>query len=460
MGFDPVIASRRFGMGRSPDRADPASVAEMLARLTGPDRAAMAYPIPGMATMTPSIQEFRRANRDRREARGTEAEEAATEAVQALRQEANANGAANGIATFCRAMTTDDGLRERLTAFWADHFTVRSRQGISRHFVTPYVEDAIRPHLTGGFDEMLFAVVTHPMMLSYLDQYQSVGPNSRNGERRNRGLNENLAREVLELHTLGVGGAYGQADVTQLAELFTGLSLNGKAEFAFRPDFAEPGAEEVLGRSYGGGEEPALADIRAALRDIAVHPDTARHLARKLAVHFVADDPPEALVAALADRWRDSGGQLTAVTEALLSHPAAWAPEARKVQPPQQFLMSAMRALAVRPETLTGLSLRDLRRGFDRPLVEMGQPWEQPPGPDGWPEAAEAWVTPQGMATRITWAMAAPEKLVDPLPDPRDFALTALGPDAPQQVRFAAGAAESRAEGVGVVLASAAFQRR
>ncbi len=460
MGFDPVIAAVRFGMGRAPDIADPASAEEMLALLAGPDRAAADWPIPGYGAMVPSVQDYRRANAARREARGTPQAEAATQAVQALRRQAQDGLIANTIATFARSITTRDGLRERLTAFWADHFTVMARQGITRHLVTPFVEDAIRPHLTGRFEDMLIAVVTHPMMLAYLDQSRSIGPNSRAGTRRDRGLNENLAREVLELHTLGVGDAYGQSDVTQLAELFTGLALNGQAEFAFRPDFAEPGAETVLGTSYGGAGQAALADVTAVLRDLAVHPATAAHVSAKIAVHFVADDPPPALVQALTATWAETGGDLQAVIATLLARPEAWSPEPRKVKPPQQFIASALRALAVPPAALTALPVRDLRAIIDRPLQDMGQPWESPPGPNGWPEEPEAWITPQGMAARITWALSAPEALRPDLPDPRDFVTTALGPQAPQPVHFAAEAAESVPEGIGVILSSSAFQRR
>ena len=459
MRFDPVIASIRFGMGRAPDMADPASMDEMLDRLTGPDLAAEAHPIPGLAAATPSISDLRDVNRALREARNTDGEEAARDQRRAVREAAAALGVQTFIATMGRAITTPDGLRERLTAFWADHFTIRARQGLTRHLVTPYIEDTIRPNLTGRFADMLKAVVTHPMMLTYLDQSQSIGPTSAVGQRRGRGLNENLAREVLELHTLGVSGTYTQTDVTELAQLFTGLSVRNGAEFYFRPDHAEPGAETVLGQTYGGGEA-TLADIHAALEDIALHPDTAAHLARKLAVHFVADDPPAALVDRLEATWADSGGDLSAVTAALLTTEEAWAPEPRKVKPPQHFIASALRALAVDPGTLAGLSQRDLRDGFERPLTEMGQAWEAPPGPDGWPEAAEAWITPQGMAARITWAMEAPQILRPDLPDPRAFAEIALGPEVPDPVRFAAEAAETVPEGIGVVLASAAFNRR
>ncbi len=193
--------------------------------------------------------------------------------------------------TFQRAIASRTGFRERLVAFWTDHFTVAANGPVLSALVPDLVENAIRPHVGGRFGDMLEAVTLHPAMLIYLNQVQSAGPNSVAGKRRGKGLNENLAREVLELHTLGVGAGYTQDDVRQLAELLTGLSVD-KSGFTFRSRIAEPGAEVVLGKRYGGGEA-SLGDIRAVLADIAVHPDTARHLARKLIVHFVGGEVPE-----------------------------------------------------------------------------------------------------------------------------------------------------------------------
>ncbi len=457
--FDPVIAATRFGTGRSPVLPDPDSIDAMLDRLAGPDRSAERWRIGDFTDIRPHLHDFRQAGRARNQARGTSDEAALEAAYRALRDRALAISEDGFVHTLLRGLTAEDGFRERLSRFWADHFTVVSKRGVTRHLVTPYVEEAIRPHLTARFADMLKAAATHPMMLDYLDQIRSMGPGSAAARRRNRGLNENLAREVLELHTLGVGGPYDQTDVRQFAELLTGLSYDPRDGFTFRADFAEPGAEIVLGRSYGGAA-PSLDDVLLALDDIAVHPATARHLAEKLAVHFVADRPDPALVAALEARYVATGGDLMAVYGALLSHPASWVAGPGKVMPPFAFVCGSLRALAVPPRRLTRLDTRDLRSVLLRPLRNMGQAWEQPLGPDGWPEAAEAWITPQGMAARMTWALDAPERLLDDLPDPRDFVTTALGPGAPEPVVFAAGAAESRADGIGVVLASAAFQRR
>lgn len=253
-------------------------------------------------------------------------------------------------------------------------------------------------------------------------------------------------------------GPYGQADVRELAELLTGLGATPRTGMRYRRARAEPGTETVLGTRFGA--RPRLETIREALRMLARHPATAAHLARKIAVHFVAEDPDPSLVAALETAWRDSGGNLAVVTGVLLAHPAAWEPTPRKVKPPFNFMVSALHALGLAPGGLSADQPRRQKRLLRAPLERMGQEWERPLGPDGWPEAAAAWITPPGVAGRIDWAMTAPEALMDQLPDPRDFARTALGNALPEPVAFAARAAESRAEAIGVVLSSPTFQRR
>ena len=187
---------------------------------------------------------------------------------------------------------------------------------------------------------------------------------------------------------------------------------------------------------------------------------TARYIARKLVVHFLSDDPDPALVAHVEARFIKTGGDLMQVYTALLEHPAAWGPVVSNVKPPVDFMTSAWRALAVRPEHVLSLKPRDLSRIIEFPLRVMGQPWQRPNGPDGWPEEDAAWITPQGVSARLRWAMSAPSLLRPDLPDPRQFVDQALGAFATQTVRFAAASAESQAEAIGLVLAAPAFQRR
>lgn len=458
MAFDPILAAIRFGTGLSPNLPPPGGTADMLLALTGPDTAAARFPIPSFDSAQPRLADFRDLLRLRRQARGTNREADLQALYVNMRRDGEAAWLWQFQATLARGIDTTDGLRERLTLFWADHFTVRARENFSTFLVASFAADAIRPHLTGTFAAMLRAVITHPMMLIYLDQIRSIGPNSPAAGRRNGGLNENLARELLELHTLGVNGPYRQEDVRNLAELLTGLVWTPAAGFTYDARFAEPGTETVLGVTFDAAA--SLETVFDALDSLAAHPATAQHIAQKLATHFVADQPDPALVQHLADRFQATGGDLLELTMALLDHPAAWTPTPQKVKSPFGFVQSALRALGMPTPAVTNLTRRETTRSLSTPLRIMGQPWDEPPGPDGWPEEANAWVTPQGMAGRIDWAMTKPLRLVPTLPDPRDFVHVALGPNPPEAVLFAARAAESRPEGIGLVLASAAFQRR
>jgi len=356
---------------------------------------------------------------------------------------------------------SDRGFFERLSWFWADHFSARGKTGILKHANATYIEEAIRPLTTGRFSAMLAAVVTHPLMLHYLDQSSSVGPGSDVAKKNKRlkGLNENLAREVLELHTLGIDGPYDQSDVRQLAELFTGMSQTTRTGFRFKSRWAEPGSETILGKTYGGGK-PSMDPIFEVLEDLALHPVTAQHLCRKLAVHFLADDPDQGLIKHMTARYLSSDGDLMQVYAAMLEHPASWEEPLRNVKPPFAFVASACRALAVRPEPLQQAAIRKIVRNFTTPLEVMGQTWLSPGGPDGWPEEDFAWINPQGLAMRMRWSMVAPENLQPQLPDPRGFHTQVLGRFSTPEIGFAAQAAETRAEGIGLTLISPAFQRR
>ncbi len=460
MSFDPFLAEHRFGYGRSAAVTPPASVADMLDRLTGADKAQAQFPLAPFRHVQDTFVLWRRFDRfGRKMPDSDEGKEATARAKQILRDIRDEHGQWF-IRHQLRRITTRDGLRERLVAFWADHFSVRGKNAVLRLGVPAFVEETIRPHVTGRFADMLTACVTHPMMLLYLDQNGSTGPNSRLAKRseRARGLNENLAREVLELHTLGVGGPYTQKDVRELAELFTGLGATRDASFKFRPVMAEPGEETVLGATYGA--QPSLDTIRAVLADLARHPATAAHIARKLCVHFVADSPPDDLVAQVTSAYIAHDGDLTACIAAMLEHPGAWDTAPRNIRLPDEFISASLRALGVTAARLEALRLSDIRALFHQPLTHMGQPWYAPAGPDGFAEGDGAWVTPQGVSARMDWAMNVPARLMQDLPDPRRFVDVALGGQVSDAVRFAAGAAESRAVAIGLILASPAFQRR
>ncbi len=459
MGFDPELAEIRFGTGLGPRFTPAPDIATMLERLQGPDLAARHFPIASFAEQIPDIIRFGELRKaGRRGDTGARAQADRIKRGTRLRQ------AKWFAATLARWVDSPDGMRERLTRFWADHFTVAGKQTMTRPLVSTYVEDAIRPHVTGRFADMLRAAETHQMMLDYLDQFKSVGEGSRVA--RNdpaKGLNENLAREILELHTLGVDGPYDQSDVRQFANLLAGFTHDRRGTVNYQVRRANPGPEVIMGKSYGG-QKPQVEDVYEAFEDLATHPATARHLAQKLAVHFVADDPDPALVDHVAERFRATGGDLMLVYAALLEHPAAWAPERRKVKQPFDFVATSVKALGVSGRETARLKLKDLRQGFLVPMALMGETWQKPTGPDGLPEEASFWITPQGLAARIEWALTIPlalfERVPGDMPDPRDLVATALGNQADETVRFVAGAAETRWEGVGLVLSSPGFQRR
>ncbi|WP_347268626.1 DUF1800 domain-containing protein [Paracoccus sp. (in: a-proteobacteria)] len=454
IGF-PELAAIRLGFGLSPRMSPPADVAVLLAApaLAGPGPEAMTT-----AGAMQLAQEYRARDKARRE-QGAAHEPGLAEIRRQLTRMAFDDLRRRVI----RAVDDPPGFGERLVQFWADHFTVRAMGVVNTPIAMAFVDEAIRPHLGGRFEDMLIAAETHPAMLLYLDQVASRGPNSafvRRRPDRKLGLNENLARETLELHSLGVGAAYTQADVRQLAELLTGLSFDYRDGFSFRPGQAEPGAETVLGRKYGGRRHGGLEDIAEALRDIARHPATAQHVSRKLAVHFVADDPPQDLVAALAAAWQGSGGDLAQVYGVLATHPALALNLRRKVRQPFDLTVAGLRALGVSGAQLAALEPAAFRRAIWRPLGAMGQPWGRPRGPDGWPEAAEAWIGPQTLAARVNWSLSAPRLLLAELPDPRQMLATSLAGTESAELAWAVPRAESAAEGVALILASGDFNRR
>lgn len=457
MNFTPETAAIRFGTGLSPTITAPVDVEAMLAGLIGPDQMAARFPIGAFRLIEEQMDQLRALNAIRRENPDRNAE--IKNKINALYKQARGWQIEWLQANMARSIYTEDGLRERLTRFWADHFTVRGKKNMWRYGASTYVEAAIRPHLTGKFSGMLKAALFHPMMLMYLDQVNSVGPKSVVAALNpKRGLNENLAREVLELHTLGVDGAYSQSDVFELAKLFSGLTYRRKNGFTYAPRMAEPGPESVLGKSYGGYIQD-LFHVTDFLDDLAVHPDTARHLARKLVVHFVSDTPDAAHVEHVAAAYHDSGGDLMQTYRAMLTHKSAWEMPATKVKQPFEFICAALRALGVNEDEFTALSRKKMRGLVIAPMGLMGQPWEKPNGPDGWAEAAEHWITPQGLAARIQWAMVVPPELQADLPDPVGLADAALGGRVTSNLLQALRESTPRSSGVGLVFASPEFQR-
>ncbi len=352
-----------------------------------------------------------------------------------------------------RAVATDKPLVERLVIFWSNHFCVSSAKGPVRGLAGGYEREAIRPHVLGRFADMLRAVEQHPAMLIFLDNQVSIGPNSKAGKNRGKGLNENLAREILELHTLGVAGGYSQDDVTNLARLLTGWTV-GQAnversepgKFFYAPPRHEPGEWTVAGKRYP--DEGQLSGEKA-LNDLAHHPSTARHIASKLARHFVSDNPPPTLVAALEKTFRDTDGDLAMVARTLVSSPEVWAQPATKIVPPYDFTISVVRGLQIQQKPAEIVRLTSL----------LGQPVWQVPSPKGWPDDDDAWMGPSAIRERLRIA----ERLardVDKMLDPRAIADDLLGAALSDLTRQAIARAETREQGLELLVMAPEFLRR
>ena len=345
-------------------------------------------------------------------------------------------------------LTSAAPFRERLVWFWANHFTVSLRAGGGiTATIGPYLREAIRPNVTQPFAAMLLAVMRHPAMLMYLDQTNSVGPNSANGLRSHRGLNENLARECMELHTLSPASGYSQADVTAFAAVLTGWTVetSGTVQgFVFRPGDHEPGDKTIMGRTFPPGEIGGLM----ALEFLASHPATHKHLATRLVRHFVADDPPPDAVRTIEGVLRDTNGHLGAAARALVTLPAAWQP-LTKFRSPQDYAVAALRLLDL-PE--------DKRPPLQNVLGTLGQPMWNAPLPNGWGDQASEWSGPETAMRRVDWAFEMSARAGGA--DPAALAEAALGPLLRPGTLDALRGAGSRRDGVTMLLASPEFSRR
>lgn len=347
------------------------------------------------------------------------------------------------------AVRADIGFVERLVWFWSNHFCVSFD---ATAMAGAYEREAIRPHVLGKFADMVLAADGHPAMLIYLDNAGSMGANSVAGINRNRGLNENLAREILELHTLGVRAGYTQADVTSFAKVITGWTIyttdnnpDHGGEFLFHPRMHEPGAHTVLGKAY---RDTGIEQGRAVLADLARHPAAALHVATKLARHFIADDPPPALVETLRKTFVETDGDLWQVSRALVTAPESWAPEQAKIKRPSEWMMAYLRA-----EGFNGVEVRRIAGALNR----LGEPLWRPPAPKGFSDDNGAWL--DSLAHRLDTANAFAQNNAERL-DAKDMLEIALGPLASAETRSAVARAETRQQALTLLLMAPEFQRR
>ncbi len=351
------------------------------------------------------------------------------------------------------AASTPSSFRERLVWFWANHFSVSARQNESGSFIGPMIREAIRPHVTGNFTDMVLAVEGHPAMLRYLDNVSSIGPDSPVGLRTKKGLNENLGRECMELHTVGLAAGYSQADVTNMAKILTGWSVapadkgGDSTGFFYRPNTHEPGPQMVMGHQFDGDE---LAGIDA-LNFLSTYHTTYDLLARKLVIHFVADNPPPRAVAHISGVLRTTKGDLGAASAALVDLPQAWVP-GQKLKTPLDYVLSILRAApapaGAKPVDVMGL------------LNALGQPVWSAPLPNGWPDQAQDWAGSDAVMARIDWAYAYAARFNDAGVDPATLAGNALGPLLRPATQEAMANAGSPREAMTLFLTAPEFQRR
>lgn len=372
------------------------------------------------------------------------------------------------------ALTTTTPFIERLVYFWANHFAISVEKPAVTDLAGAFELEAIRPYVLGNFKDLLFAVEKHPAMLLYLDQANSIGPNSRAAERmsardpnKKRGLNENLAREILELHTLGVRSGYTQTDVTEFARALTGWSVagagNGKNAkdkngiegangFVFRPQIHELGSRNIINKTYN---QSNMAQAEAVLADLATAQATATHIATKLARHFAGDTPPATLVDKLSKAFTSSGGNLSSVYRALIDAPEAWQPAPAKFKTPWEWLISSLRGLGylnTGKQNLEGINPAQI-------LNQLGQPVWKSGSPTGYDDIADTWAGPNALLRRVEIAQRLAAPFGDKL-DARTLAEKILAGSISTATKTAIGRSESATTGLALLLVSPEFLRR
>ena len=469
MTIEAVIATNRFGLGARPGElnqavSDPRGWLRQQVRGTRPVPAVI-QSLPASTAAFDAYNEALRTRRELRRQQNDPASDPAKVVVQGIRKRLAPIYMQQVLARYQLAATTPESFRERLVHFWSNHFAVSAEKPQVLVLAGALENEAIRPNLTGSFADMLLAVEAHPAMILYLDNQASIGPNSTLAQRsarraavsqRKLDINENLAREVLELHTLGVDGGYTQQDVTTFAKVLTGWSVSGGGRFAegragtfeFREAAHEPGPQQVLGKLYSQSGE---AQVRAVLNDLARHPATAQHIARKLVCHFVADEPPASAVARIAKVFRESEGSLTEVHTALVDLPEVWLAKPGKYKTPHEFVVSTHRALDFIPQQGAQVTAS---------LQLLGQAPYRPGSPAGWPDTASQWDGPDALLKRVEWAAQIGDRSSERRSGPVTLAMQSLGVSLSDRTRTAIGRAASAAQAVTLWLASPEFLRR
>jgi uncharacterized protein (DUF1800 family) len=468
-----AVAANRFGLGTRPGElaAIGGSGPDWLrAQLDGPAPEIADDGLQSSASILAQIYDLRRTIRAERKGgantrnpSGAADDAAALKAFKKLPQLVRPIYLAEAGARLRESVATDRPFIERLTQFWANHFAVSVDKSVLSALAGSYEREAIRPYVLGNFSDMLLATERHPAMLLYLDNQLSMGPDSRAARNvalrnpdRKTGINENLARETMELHTVGVDGGYTQTDVTAFSEVLTGWSIAGPdgwrtggqpGTFLFRAAMHEPGAKVVMGKRY---PDTGYDQCVAVLHDLATRPATAHFIATKLARHFIADDPPEAAVQRVARAFSQSGGDLPTVYKALIDSPQAWQQPVAKYKSPSDYILSAFRGL-------------ELPVHADKPPVGLfqllGQRIWAPGSPAGWPDRSADWDGASELLKRIEWADALGQR-VGPRRNAMELAPQLLGQALSGTTREAIRRAASASQAIALMLAAPEFMRR
>jgi uncharacterized protein (DUF1800 family) len=460
--IESVIAANRFGLGVRPGDLNAINEnpqAWLLGQLSGPPRLAdVLAALDDSASILVEVEKAREIRRKKRQQEKTEARESKMYAKTVRRYYMQQTAA-----RYVSAAVSDYPFHERLVHFWSNHFAVSADKQPLPAISGSFENEAIRPNISGKFVDLLIAAEKHPAMLLYLDNQRSVGPASIVGRKaaqrrpdRKVGLNENLAREILELHTLGVEGGYSQTDVMEFASALTGWSVGSgrgrrpagiPGKFHFRNEIHQPGAVKILNKSYS---EEGVNQAKAVLVDLASQPATARHIATKLARHFVSDDPPASLVDKLTRAYLESDGDLKFVHSALVTSEEAWKETFGKYKTPEDYMVSTFRAFNYSPDKV---------RTIFAALEMMGQTPYQPGSPAGWPDTAAHWGGADSLYKRIEWSNGISRK-AGKRANPVELAEAILGPALGEHSRLAISRAESLEQGLTLLLVSPEFQRR
>ena len=449
MRQETYIAATRFGLGPRPDevaRIEPAPLEWLKEQIAQPEAASSDFS--GLASAQQNALVLIDA---RMQAQQQSDKAAGKEMVQAVRKELRKVYVAEMAAKATHAMNTLTPFYERLVDFWSNHFSISIQKGEMAGLAGAFEREVIRPRVTGTFRDLLLAAEQHPAMLIYLDNFQSIGPNSKAGERTKKGLNENLAREIMELHTLGVDAGYTQEDVTSFAKVLTGWGIGNEKQgapgaYTFFPNRHEPNNQIVFGKNYPDRGEEQGRDV---LLDFANHPKTAHHIAFKLARHFIADEPPEQAVQALTQTFMQTGGDLAAMYRTLLTRPEAWSLNTPKIKSSYDLVISAIRLCGAAVDPLW--YLQSLRFLGDVPLTANS--------PAGFPDTAKDIAGPEALIRRIEWAKGAATKLTPGLPLPTLVDIS-IGPVLGNATRAALAQVTDAKEGLALLLGSPEFQRR